>query len=185
MNKRIIVAVLAILLTASASAQTTNFFDLVKTGSPQAVQAAIANGADVNARDNDGVTALMYAAESNQNPDVVATLLKAGADILAKDSKPHWGGTALLWAAVGNKNPKVITVLLKAGADINVRNVDGKTALIWAVMENPNPEVVMTLLNAGADAKVKYDDYTALDFAQMNRTLNGTSALKKLEEASK
>jgi len=49
-KKRIGVAlVLAILLAVSTYAQT-DFFDIVKTGTPQSVQAVIDNGADVNAR---------------------------------------------------------------------------------------------------------------------------------------
>ena len=53
MKKRIVVAVvLAVLLAASAAyAQTKDFFELVKTGTPQDVQKAISNGADVNTRE--------------------------------------------------------------------------------------------------------------------------------------
>jgi ankyrin repeat protein len=60
---------------ASARAQTIGFFDLVKVGTPQAVKAAIAKGADVNAKDTSGETVLMYAAGNNPDPEVIATLL--------------------------------------------------------------------------------------------------------------
>ncbi len=36
-------------------------------------------GADVNARDKDGLTPLMWAALLNQNPEVIRILLDAGA----------------------------------------------------------------------------------------------------------
>ena len=43
-------------------------------------------GADVHARTDDGVTPLHGAAALNANPDVITVLLKAGADLKAKDS---------------------------------------------------------------------------------------------------
>ena len=150
MNKQIVVAVvLAVLLVASAYAQTKDFFELVRHGTPQDVQAAIDNGADVNARDTRGWTPLINAALFNQNPEVITTLLKAGADLKAEDT--HHGGTALLWAAWDNLNPEVVTTLLKAGADIEARN----TALLWAAGNNQNLEVVTTLLEAGADVNAQ------------------------------
>ena len=65
------------------------------------------------------MTALMWAAGWNQNCDVISTLLKAGADLKARD-KTH-GDTVLMFAAIMNPNPVVITTLLKAGADIEAR----------------------------------------------------------------
>jgi ankyrin repeat protein len=96
------------------------------------------------------------------------------------------GYTALMKGAEFNLNPEVITTLLRAGADLNAQDNDGYTPLMKAASRNKNPVVIMTLLRAGADAKVKNNKgYTALDYAQVNRSLEGTDALKKLEEASK
>lgn len=51
MKKRIVVAVvLTVLLVASASAQTTDFFDLIKSGTPQNAQTAINNSAAIKAQ---------------------------------------------------------------------------------------------------------------------------------------
>ncbi len=186
MNKRIVIGlVLAVLLAASAYAQTTDYhyFQLVENGTPQDVQAAIDKGLDVNAVDKEGHTLLMHAV-NNQNPLVITTLLKAGADINAKDTT--FGGTALVWASGWNQNPEVVTVLLAAGADINARDNYGRTPLMAAAKDNRNPEVITTLLKAGADGKVKNNaGKTAFDFAQSNWKLKGTDALKQLEEASK
>ncbi|HPJ26522.1 MAG TPA: ankyrin repeat domain-containing protein, partial [Synergistaceae bacterium] len=44
------------------------------------------SGADVDARDNQGVTALMGAAEFCDNPEILEILLQAGADPGAKDT---------------------------------------------------------------------------------------------------
>ena len=118
--KRIVVAVTLAFLVAlsSAYAQTTDFFELVKTGTPRSIQAAIDQGADVNARDKDGATALMEAADHSQNPEVIATLLKAGADIKARivsllsmnapakrSYNPARGGVAILAGVVTPHKP--------------------------------------------------------------------------------
>jgi ankyrin repeat protein len=52
-------------------------------------------GADINARDEEGRTALMIAAKYNKDPEVIAVLLKAGADARVKDNSGH---TALDWS---------------------------------------------------------------------------------------
>ena len=80
------------------------------------MQAAISKGADVNAQDQKDTrqkTPPMYAARYNPNPEVITTLLKAGAEIEARDV---YGGTPLILAAMGNKNPEVIRVLVEAGS---------------------------------------------------------------------
>jgi ankyrin repeat protein len=82
-------------------------------------------GANINAQQKDGGTALMYAAVSNP-PEVIATLLKAGANINAQDND---GGTPLIWAAAFNQNPDVILMLLRAGADPKAKTKEGQTAL--------------------------------------------------------
>ena len=130
MNTQMVVAVvLTVLLAASAYAQTTDFFELAKTGTPQDVQAAISKGADVNAQGDAGLTALMFAAGNNQNPKVITTLLKAGAAVNAQNI---YGATALMLAAEYNKNSKVITTLLRAGADMRRKDNEGKTAFDYA-----------------------------------------------------
>jgi ankyrin repeat protein len=185
-NKRLLVAaVLAVLLAASAYAQATDLTRAVLTGTPHDVQAAIDRGADVNAY-HDDMTPLLTPAAYNKNPQVISTLLRAEANIEARDLNPV-GATPLLWAAYANQNPEVVTMLLKAGADIKAQDtVNGRTALIWAVHDNLNPEIITTLLRAGADTKVKdKSGYTALDYAHNRSALKGTDALKQLEEASK
>ena len=98
MNKRIVVAVALAVFVAlifagclssthltTPPAQTTDIFELVKTGTPQSVQGVIDKGADLNAQDNNGLTPLMYAAQKNQNPEMITALLNAGSDINARD----------------------------------------------------------------------------------------------------
>ena len=137
MNKRIVVAVVLAVLVAlaltgclSTNAQTKDFFQIVTAGTPQDVQAAISKGADVNARDEEGTTPLMHAARGNQNPEVITTLLNAGANIKAEDRYNNM--IPLMYAAWFNKNPEVITTLLNAGADARAQSSAGKTAFDFA-----------------------------------------------------
>jgi len=179
-RKRIIVlAVLVVLLAVSAYAQTTDLLELTKTGTPEDVQAAISNGADINARTNDGTTVLMLAARYNQNPEVVTTLLKAGADVNARAKD---GSIALMYAARHNQNPEVITTLLNAGADLNAQSKAGNTALMLAARYNLNPEVTMRLLKAGADVHVVNSaGSSAIDYARENENLKNTDAYSQLQ----
>lgn len=125
----VLVAVLILVAAGSTYAQTKDFFDLARAGTPQDVQAAISNGADVNARSYNGLTPLMAAAEYNQHPDMITVLLKAGTNIRARDKV---GMTALMWAAWRNQNPDAISTLLKAGADAKAKNNKGYTASDYA-----------------------------------------------------
>jgi len=175
----IVLVVLGVLFAVSAYAQTNDFFQLIKNATPEDVQAAISNGADVNARTNEGTTPLMLAARYNQNPEMITTLLKAGADIKARDGD---GSTALIYAARHTENPEVITTLLGAGADLNVQTKAGNTALILAARYNQNPEVTMTLLKAGADVNLRNKSgWLAIDYARQNQNLKGTDAYSQLQ----
>jgi ankyrin repeat protein len=50
-----------------------------------------AKGANVNDRDSEGnETVLMWAAQFNKNPEVTATLVKAGAIVEVRDYNKNW-----------------------------------------------------------------------------------------------
>ena len=72
---------------------------------------ALCNGADVNAKDGDGNTAMVWAAYRGHDK-VFTLLIKAGADVNSKDS---YGNTALLWAA-SKGNDKAVELLKQHGA---------------------------------------------------------------------
>lgn len=57
-----------------------DFLKLCKTGSAEDIKDAINAGADVNTKDTRNITALMYAARYNNDPEVITVLAKAGAD---------------------------------------------------------------------------------------------------------
>jgi ankyrin repeat protein len=77
--------------------------------------ALIQEGADVNARDNDGWTALMQAARYNSNPEIITALVKAGADVSLTNNA---GLTPLQLAAYNQffKNTNVARLFDDAGS---------------------------------------------------------------------
>ena len=102
------------------------------------LEALLAASADVHARDQDGWTALMYAAAFNINPEspaIVSALLASGAELDAVDELD--GYTALMWAANQGEIPEVIHTLLDAGADPTIEGHFGETAA--TLMANNEP----------------------------------------------
>ena len=138
-------------------------------------------GADPNAKNKDGETALMW---SVQDPEKIKLLISYDADV---NLVAHSGNTALLIASVGNnqfstikylvdhgadplaKNKKQETCLMRAalfgdtttasylvrsGIEINAKDTIGGTALINAIF-NVNRPVTLWLLNNGADPDLR------------------------------
>ena len=86
----IVLLALFIPLTAHAEDLNETLLNAAKEGQTETVQALIAKGADVNAKEKNGWTALIRAAKKG-HIDIVKALLEAGADVNAKDKM---GGTA-------------------------------------------------------------------------------------------
>ena len=107
-------------------------------------------GADVEAKDKDGGTALMLAAESGHKA-VMRLLLKKGADVEAKHVT---GRTALKWAAEGEEEA-VVRLLLKKEANDEAKDRTGLTALVLAA-ESGHETVVRLLLETGANIDAKH-----------------------------
>jgi hypothetical protein len=76
----------------------------------------LGRGADPNAKDPDGRTALMYAAINGQT-DTMEVLIEKGAEINAKDRA---GNTPLHCAAMFG-DPNAVQLLINKGADLNAR----------------------------------------------------------------
>lgn len=99
---------------------------------PRQVKLALANGVNVNERDADGRTALMWAARNNF-ADIAELLLDHGADVDAKDKE---GMTAARWAVFGITNRygsrEALGLLVARGADIENAQTHQTTILKYA-----------------------------------------------------
>jgi len=91
------------------------------------VNLLIENGVNVNAKGNNGWTALMHASSGGYLA-IVEILIKNGADVNAKNIN---GSTALMVASMKG-NEDIIDMLIKNGADVNAKDNLGKTAAIYA-----------------------------------------------------
>lgn len=103
------------------------------------VQKCISNKTNVNARDENGQSALHLAADKGF-VECVNVLLQAGADVNAADIS----GISVLEAAVIGGNKEVIRVMLEAGADPDQEDMDGETPRSCA--EDDDDEEIRALL---------------------------------------
>ncbi|MGH9753722.1 MAG: ankyrin repeat domain-containing protein [Blastocatellia bacterium] len=113
----------------------------------RALLSSPSGGADANARDKDGLTALMYAA-MYADADCVEFLLAKGADPNARSKSD----VAALMLAVGQADK--VSLLLSKGAEVNAKSKQGHTALSIAAGRARTVEVVRMLIDHGADMTV-------------------------------
>lgn len=118
MTTRTAVLIVAVSAGMLSGAQPTDgdarerLWAAARKGDVPGIEAALAAGADVNARTGFGATALWYACYKGQ-VEAAKTLLRHGADPGAVDRV--WGETPLT-LAIGNDKPELITSLVEAGA---------------------------------------------------------------------
>lgn len=164
-------------------------------------------GADVNASQADGMTALHWAVYHDDH-ETATLLIRAGANVKAANhyavtplslactngnaemvelllkagadpnTTLHGGETALMTAArTGRTGP--VKALLARGADVNAKERKGQTALMWAAADG-HADVVKLLLAAGADFRTPLPSgFTPLLFAAREGRLDVVRALLK------
>ncbi|MBI1873332.1 MAG: ankyrin repeat domain-containing protein [Acidobacteria bacterium] len=137
--------------------------DAVMRGDRDSVRALLQQGADVNAPQADGMTALHWAAERG-DADTAAMLLYAGANAAAVTRIGHY--TPLHLASKSGSAP-VVEALLKAGGDVAARSTTSGVTPLHLAATSGNPDVVVKLLNHGADVNAREAEWgqTPLIFA--------------------
>ncbi|HET7154967.1 MAG TPA: ankyrin repeat domain-containing protein, partial [Hyphomicrobiaceae bacterium] len=112
-------------------------------GDVEDVRLLLAQGADPNAQNDGGGTALMYAIEDTEKTRL---LLDRGADVNARSGE---GRTALLIAVGRAGSNAVVKLLLERGASASVRLPDGRGALQLAIAAR-DASLLSLLLDHGA-----------------------------------
>jgi uncharacterized protein len=124
-------------------------FDAIRTGDIAGAKSRLVRG-DPNARNEEGMTALMLAANLG-NLEMVQALIDSGADVNVTDER---GFTALFHgcynAECDRGYPDVVRALIDAGADVETRIVFGVRPLMYAAGYG-EAGVVEALLEGGAD----------------------------------
>lgn len=124
-----------------------NLHQAARSGSSLQVAAQLLLGADIDRRDERGMTPLMWAAWE-RHPEIVRQLLDRGAD---PNQKGDDGETALMKAAFRGNLP-IVTALLQRKASVNESDDDGETALLLAAAEG-HVSIVQVLRGYNADPR--------------------------------
>lgn len=118
---------------------------LAASNDAPAIRLLIAKGTDIDARDQQGRTALLVATHAN-NIEAARVLIDAGADVNAKDAIED---SPYLYAGARG-HLEILRMTLAHGADLKSTNRYGGTALIPAA-ERGHVDTVRTLIEAGVD----------------------------------
>lgn len=120
----------------------------------------VGEGAEINARDEDGWTPLSLAALGGSE-EMFVFLLQAGADPTARARDPEWSpdsgkGPSLLWAAAVGGDVKIVERLLADSPQLSVNDGgdDNKTPLHGAA-ESGSMEIASLFIARGADINAK------------------------------
>jgi ankyrin repeat protein len=141
----------------------TALMQAVQRNDRAAVEALIAQGADVNEPDKSGDMPLIMAAYQGYT-EIVRLLLESGADVSAVD--PGMKATALHAAAYAG-HADAARLLIEHGVDVDKQGpYNGYTALHDAIWQN-NADVAEVILNAGPDLTLSsHGGETPLEFAR-------------------
>ena len=149
--------------------------DAAARGDLEAVRSLLREGADVNAPQGDGMTALHWAAERD-DAGLIGVLLYAGARVDAGTRIGHY--TPLHLAARG-AGSAVVELLLDAGGDPNASTTNSGATPLHLAAAAGDPAVVGALAEAGADVNGREGAWgqTPLIFAAGNNRVAAMEAL--------
>ena len=147
-----------------------DFHFLCEYGTPEEVEEAIQNGADIDCQDEImGWTPLMCAIFNESSQKIITILIEAGANVNEKS----WSGINILMLAAESSDISLVQYLLDKGAKGSINDEDweyGFTPLIWAAKNNETngSGVIQALIENGADIHIKdKNGFTAILWAAM------------------
>ncbi|MCA9286720.1 MAG: ankyrin repeat domain-containing protein, partial [Phycisphaerales bacterium] len=144
-------ALLATLLLWGAAAPEAPVADAAMRGDVDAVRTLLRQGADVNAAQGDGMTALHWAAEHG-NQDMASALIYAGANL---EAATRLGEYTPLHLAAKSGRTDVVRVLVDAGANVQARTSTGSTTALHFAAAAGDAVSVRLLAEHGADVNAR------------------------------
>ena len=121
-------------------------------------------GADPNAKDESGMTALRQVAWTGKNPAAATRRLIAAKADVNLPANDNWTPLIQVMYADPAVAVPVAQLLLHAGADASIVNNEGNTALMLAA-DRGMPVLIPALVKAGADINARGRDGTSLVIA--------------------
>lgn len=169
----VLVALCATTLWA-ATAMDAPVAEAAARGDLESVRTLLRDGADVNAAQGDGMTALHWAALRG-DAEMVSVLVYAGANVA---STTRLGAYTPLHLASRDGRAKAVALLLEAGSDASAATTTGATPLHLAAAGGDVPSLT-SLLEAGVevDAQERANGQTPLHFAAAAGRLEAVQAL--------
>ena len=156
---------LAAMITAASVGAAVNapVADAASRGDTVAVRTLLKDGADVNAPQGDGMTALHWAAERG-DLELTNLLLYGGANVSAVT---RIGQYTPLHIAARAGSAAVVKALVTAKSDVNMASVPSGATALHLAASSGSVEAVRTLLDAKADVNAKEHEWgqTPLIFA--------------------
>ncbi len=138
--------------TVAATLTESPVADAAMRGDVEAVRDLIESGADVNAPQGDGMTALHWSARSG-DPGLVALLVEAGAE---PDPRTRIGGYTPLHLSAAAGHAEAMDALLEAGADARARTtMVGAAEPLHFAAASGSTDAVQLLLAHGAAVDVQ------------------------------
>jgi cytohesin len=117
----------------------------VCTGENNIVEALLAAGANIEAKENQtSQTALLFALDpTNPHIEAARLLISRGANVNARSKG---GSTPLIFAVCNPDQAEVVSDLIAKGADVNLADNDGQTPLYWAMTQARGHSTIVDLL---------------------------------------
>ena len=178
-----------VLVGCGPKAPDISIHEAANNGNVEAVKQHLADGADVNRKDDGGYTPLHYAVQSHlipgsedqPNKKITELLIANGADVNARGPD----GRTPLYGAVALKHNEVVELLIAKGADVNAKNKLGMTPLKLAVLMNRK---IVDLLRkhggkTGEELKPEKNDQKNIEalknFSEINELLRSRTSKSK------
>lgn len=152
---------------------------VINRGNPDSAEVAALIDAGASLEETNGDiqnrTPLLVACSTSSCEDTARLLLKAGANIEARNQS---GATPLMMAVL-MKNEEMVDILIAHKPQFDDTSYKGMTPLMWAAHLNAR-SIVQKLMDAGADGEmVSTKGITAADFAEGN---GKTHLAKQIED---
>ena len=166
----------ALLMAVTTGAACSIFWEVPATplhdaawrGDVAAIRQLVKDGADVNATDDMGATALYWAARGGHalgphqckgedlgRPEVIEALIELGADPNIQDRRPKGFGRSSGWTplfvALHHEQFRSARVMLEHGADPNILSDQGMSVVTVAAAEGAPKELIALMMEKGFD----------------------------------